>query len=34
MQAFGHGMGYPSEKAKPNAWHFKRMPMEEFVTEL
>ena len=27
-------MGYPSEKAKPNAWHFKRMPMEEFVTEL
>ena len=27
-------MGYPSEKAKPNAWHFRRMPMEEFVTEL
>ena len=27
-------MGYPSEKAKPNAWHFKRMPLEAFVTEL
>jgi nitroreductase len=27
-------MGYPSEKAKPNAWHFKRMPLEDFVTEL
>ena len=27
-------MGYPSEKAKPNAWHFKRMPLENFVTEL
>ena len=27
-------MGYPSEKSKPNAWHFKRMPLEEFVTEL
>ena len=27
-------MGYPSEKAKPNAWHFKRMPIEAFVTEL
>lgn len=27
-------MGYPNEKAKPNAWHFKRMPIEEFVTEI
>ena len=27
-------MGYPSERAKPNAWHFKRMPLENFVTEL
>ena len=27
-------MGYPSEKPKPNAWHFKRMPLEDFVTEL
>ncbi len=27
-------MGYPNERAKPNAWHFKRMPMEDFVTEL
>jgi nitroreductase len=27
-------MGYPSEKSKPNAWHFRRMPLEEFVTEL
>ncbi len=27
-------MGYPSEKAKPNAWHFKRMPLDAFVTEL
>ena len=27
-------MGYPSEQAKPNAWHFKRMPLEAFVTEL
>ena len=27
-------MGYPSEKAKPNAWRFKRMPLENFVTEL
>ncbi len=27
-------MGYPSEKARPNAWHFKRMPLEDFVTEL
>ncbi len=27
-------MGYPAEKAKPNAWHFKRMPLKDFVTEL
>ena len=27
-------MGYPSDKAKPNAWHFRRMPLEDFVTEL
>lgn len=27
-------MGYPSDRAKPNAWHFKRMPLENFVKEL
>ena len=27
-------MGYPFEKSKPNAWHFKRMPLDAFVTEL
>ena len=27
-------MGYPAEGARPNAWHFKRMPTEHFVTEL
>ena len=27
-------MGYPSDRAWPNAWHFKRMPLENFVTEL
>ena len=27
-------MGYPSEKARPNPWHFRRMPLEAFVTEL
>ena len=27
-------MGYPSDRAKPNAWHDKRMPLENFVTEL
>ena len=27
-------MVYPNERAKPNAWHFKRMPLEDFVTEL
>jgi len=28
------GLGYPSEKAKANPWHFKRKPIEDFVTEL
>ena len=28
------GLGYPNDKAKPNAWHYKRKPMEEFVVEL
>ena len=28
------GLGYPSEKAKPNAWHIKRMPIEEMASEL
>ena len=28
------GLGYPSEKAKPNAWHFKRMLIEEMASEL
>lgn len=28
------GLGYPNEKAKANAWHYKRKPIEEFVTEL
>ncbi len=27
-------MGYPSERSRPNAWHFRRKPLEEFVTEL
>ena len=27
-------MGYPSERSKPHAWHFKRRPLDEFVTEL
>ena len=27
-------MGYPSAQARPNGWHFKRMPLENFVTEL
>lgn len=27
-------MGYPSKKAKPNALHFRRNPIEDFVTEL
>ena len=28
------GLGYPNDKAKPNGWHFKRKPIEDFVTEL
>ena len=28
------GLGYPSEKARANAWHYKRKPMEDFVFEL
>ena len=27
-------LGYPSEKAKANPWHYKRKPIEDFVTEL
>ena len=27
-------MGYSSETSKPNPWHFKRNPLEHFVTEL
>ncbi len=28
------GLGYPNERAKANAWHCLRKPMEKFVTEL
>ncbi len=28
------GLGYPNERAKANAWHFRRRPIEDFVTEL
>ena len=28
------GLGYPNERAKANAWHYKRNPIEDFVTEL
>ena len=28
------GLGYPNEKAKANDWHYKRNPIENFVTEL
>lgn len=28
------GLGYPNDKAKANAWHYKRNPIEDFVTEL
>ena len=28
------GLGYPNERAKANAWHFRRKPIEEFVSEL
>ncbi|MBR3196792.1 MAG: nitroreductase family protein [Clostridia bacterium] len=27
-------MGYPNERSRPNAWHFRRIPLEAFVTEL
>ena len=27
-------MGYPSDRSKPHAWHFKRYAMEEMVTEV
>ncbi len=28
------GLGYPNERAKANAWHYLRKPIEEYVTEL
>lgn len=28
------GLGYPNERSKANAWHYKRKPIEEFVEEL
>ncbi|MCR5134759.1 MAG: nitroreductase family protein [Clostridiales bacterium] len=28
------GLGYPNERAKANAWHYKRKPIEAFVQEL
>lgn len=28
------GLGYPNEKTKANAWHYKRKPIEDFVFEL
>ncbi len=28
------GLGYPNEKARPNAWHFRRRPLETFFEEL
>ena len=28
------GLGYPNDKAKANGWHYKRNPIEDFVTEL
>ncbi len=28
------GLGYPNDKAKANPWHYKRNPIEDFVTEL
>lgn len=27
------GLGYPNDKAKANPWHYKRNPIEDFVTE-
>ena len=28
------GLGYPNGRAKANAWHYQRRPMEDFVFEL
>lgn len=28
------GMGYPNERSQPNAWHYQRKPLEEFVEEV
>ena len=28
------GLGYPNERAKANPWHYKRKPIEAYVTEL
>ena len=28
------GLGYPTDQAKPHAWHFKRMPIENMAAEL
>lgn len=28
------GLGYPNEKSKPHAWHFKNMPTEDMAVEL
>ncbi len=28
------GLGYPNEKSKPHAWHFKNMPTQQMATEL
>ena len=28
------GLGYPNDRAKANGWHYKRKPIEDFVTEL
>ncbi len=27
-------LGYPSERSQANPWHYRRMPIEDFVTEL
>ncbi|MBR3409669.1 MAG: nitroreductase family protein [Candidatus Methanomethylophilaceae archaeon] len=27
-------LGYPKDKSKPSDWHFKRMPLKDFVTEV
>lgn len=28
------GLGYPNEKSKPHAWHFKNLPTEKMAVEL